>query len=200
MPIVDFRPRIFAHCAVLTAYTALFGCGAGALDDSAPLTVFDNFRAIEEARAYRSAQLDAETLQLVFDQYGIRTVVNLRGENAQEPWYQNEVAATQKAGVTLVNIAMSADKLPSRDTLLKLWDTFQTARYPILIHCQAGSDRTGAAAAIWRMEIRGDSRQAAATELSPLYGHFAVRHPAMDQLVRMFQPSRAWIETEYPAP
>lgn len=199
MPICTVRFRSIRYAA-LAACIVLFGCGAGAFDDSAPLTVFDNFRSIEEGRIYRSAQLDAETFNLVFDQYGIRTVVNLRGENDQELWYQNEVAATQAAGVKLVNIAMSADKLPARDTLLKLWDTFQTAQYPILIHCQAGADRTGAAAAIWRMEIRGDSRQVAAAELSPLYGHFAARHPAMDQLVRMFQPDRTWIETEYPAP
>lgn len=181
-------------CAVLA------GCGAGAFDDSAPLTVFDNFRTVEPERVYRSAQLDPESLALVFDQYGIRTVINLRGANPQELWYQNEVAATTKAGVQHVDIAMSASKLPSRAILLQLFDAFQTAQYPILIHCEAGADRTGAAAAIWRMALRGDARQAAAAELSPLYGHFVARYPAMDELVRIFQPDRAWIETEYPVP
>ncbi|MBP7748239.1 MAG: dual specificity protein phosphatase family protein [Phycisphaerae bacterium] len=182
---------------ILVTCAALAGCGVGELDNYAPLTVFDNFRSIEEGRAYRSAQLDATTLNLVFDEHGIRTIVNLRGENEQDAWYRNERAAAEKAGVTLVDIRMSAGQLPSRDALLLLYDTFQTAEYPILIHCQSGADRTGAASAIWRMVVRGDTREAARVELSLVYGHFEARHPEMDQLVEMFQPDRDWIAHVY---
>ena len=45
----------------------LSGCGWGVLEGYAPLTVFDNFHAVEPGRAYRSAQLDAETLRCVLD-------------------------------------------------------------------------------------------------------------------------------------
>lgn len=182
---------------ILVTCAALAGCGVGELDNYAPLTVFDNFRSVEEGRAYRSAQLDATTLNLVFDEHGIRTIVNLRGENEQDAWYRNERAAAEKAGVTLVDIRMSAGQLPSRDALLLLYDTFQTAEYPILIHCQSGADRTGAASAIWRMVVRGDTREAARVELSLVYGHFEARHPEMDQLVEMFQPDRDWIAHVY---
>jgi len=182
---------------ILVTCAALAGCGVGELDNYAPLTVFDNFRSVEEDRAYRSAQLDASTLNLVFDEYGIRSVINLRGENEQDAWYRNERAAAEQAGVTLVDIRMSAGQLPSRDALLLLYDTFQTAEYPILIHCQSGADRTGAASAIWRMVMRGDTREAARVELSLVYGHFEARHPEMDQLVEMFQPDRDWIANVY---
>jgi protein tyrosine/serine phosphatase len=182
---------------ILVTCAALAGCGVGELDNYAPLTVFDNFRSVEEDRAYRSAQLDASTLNLVFDEYGIRSVINLRGENEQDAWYRNERAAAEQAGVTLVDIRMSAGRLPSRDALLLLYDTFQTAEYPILIHCQSGADRTGAASAIWRMVVRGDTREAARIELSLVYGHFEARHPEMDQLVEMFQPDRDWIANVY---
>lgn len=182
----------------LLAYAALVGCGIGVYDNYAPLTVFDNFRVIEEGVAYRSAQLDAASLALVFDRYGIRTVINLRGENDDEPWYRNERAAAEAAGVTHVDVRMSANALPSRAELLKLYDAFQTAEYPILIHCHGGADRTGAASAIWRRTVRGDSRQQALEELSPRYGHFEAVHPAMDELVRIFEPDRGWIENAYP--
>ena len=169
----------------------------GELDNYAPLTLFDNFRVIADDRAYRSAQLDAESLKLVFDTYGVRTVVNLRGENEDAAWYRNERAAAEQAGVTLVDVRMSASKLPSREALLLLYDTFQTAEYPILIHCQSGADRTGAAAAIWRMVVAGEARDVARQELSPLYGHFAGRYPEIDELIRRFEPSREWIANEY---
>jgi len=174
------------------------GCGLGVYDDFAWPTPFDNIRVIEPGRAYRSAQLDARTLELLVEALGIRTVVNLRGENPDEPWYQREREVLDAAGVTLVDIRMSATELPPRAELLRLYDTFLTAEEPILIHCQAGADRTGAAAAIWRMVVLGDEREDAAAELSPCYGHFAAFTPAMDELVRIFVPDREWIENEYP--
>lgn len=178
----------------------LAGCGLGELDDFAPLTVFDNFHVIELGQAYRSAQLDAESLRLVIDVLGIQTVINLRGENEDELWYQREQAAVAEAGATLVDIRMSASQLPSRENLLLLYDTFLEAEYPILIHCQAGADRAGAAAAIWRMVVLGEPRELAALQLSPLYGHFVCVHPLMDYLVAIFEPDRDWIENDYPAP
>jgi protein tyrosine/serine phosphatase len=187
-----------ARYITLFVCTALVGCGLGELDNYAPLTTTDNFHAIVDGVAYRSGQLDATSLNLVFERYGVRTIINLRGENVGEPWYDNERAAAEQAGVKRIDIRMSANSLPSRENLLLLYDTFQTAEYPILMHCQAGSDRTGAAAAIWRMQVRGDTREAAMTELSPAFGHFEAVHPEMDALVRMFQPDRAWIENEYP--
>ncbi len=183
---------------IASVLTVLAGCGIGDQDGFAPLTVFDNFRIIADGQAYRSAQLDAESLRLVIDTYGIRTIVNLRGENDGSDWYDAEHAVADEAGVTMVDVPMSASELPTRDALLLLYDTYQTAEYPILIHCKGGADRTGAAAAIWRMVVLGDSREVAMSELSPLYGHLEEAHPEMDQLVEMFQPDRDWIANEYP--
>lgn len=176
------------------------GCGLGATDNFAPLTIFDNFRAIKPGRAYRSAQLDATSLELVLGEYQIRTIVNLRGTNEDKPWYQNERRVAEELGVTLVDIPMSAQRLPPRDVLLQIYDTFVEAEEPILIHCEAGADRTGAASVIWRMVVRGDPKSAAASELSPCYGHFPAAYPAMDELVRIFLPDRDWILNEYWAP
>lgn len=176
------------------------GCGTGLYDDFARLTPLDNFRVVEPGRLYRSAQLDATTLELLVDVFGIRTVVNLRGENPDEAWYENEREVLEAQGVELVDVRMSATVLPAREELLKLYDGFLTAEEPILIHCQAGADRTGAAAAIWRMVVLGEPRDAAARELCVCYGHFEAFTPAMDELVRIFQPDRSWVEEEYLGP
>ena len=50
------------------------------------------------------------------------------------------------------------------------------------------------------MVVRGDDRAAAASELAASYGHFVGVNPEMDELVRIFQPDRDWIEHEYPVP
>jgi protein tyrosine phosphatase (PTP) superfamily phosphohydrolase (DUF442 family) len=181
----------------ITPVLLTFGCGIGAYDGFAPLTIFDNFRPIKDGQAYRSAQLDAESLELVLATYGIRTIINLRGENEDESWYQSQRSITESAGVAQVDIRMSASELPPRDELLKLYDTYLAADYPILIHCKAGADRTGAAAAIWRMVVLGESRRDARRELSPLFGHLRSVYPEMDELVEIFEPTREWIEQRY---
>ncbi len=195
------RNRLRLAGAVLAPLAAvtLAGCGLGVYDGFGPLRPTDNFHTIEPGEAYRSAQLDAQTLKLVVEVYGIATVINLRGDNTGENWYDNEKAALDELGVTLVDVRMSAHELPPRAELLKLYDAFQSARGPILIHCKGGADRTGAASAIWRMMMLGESREtAAARELSPLFGHFQAFTPEMDELVAMFQPDRDWILHDYP--
>jgi protein tyrosine/serine phosphatase len=185
---------------VLSLVIATLGCGLGVYDSFAPVRPTDNVRVIEPGRAYRSAQVDAETLDLLVSMLGIKTVINLRGEHESQAWYENEKALLDAAGVELVDIRMSAYSLPPREELFKLYDAFLTVQEPILIHCKAGADRTGAASAIWRMVVLGDSREDASRELSICYGHFEPITPAMDALVRIFEPDRAWIETEYPEP
>lgn len=192
-------PRTLARLLLpLAALGSLAGgCGLGEADDYAPLTITDNFRVIEPQRAYRSAQLDATTLRLAIREYGLRTIVNLRGANEQDVWYQRERAVAAELGVRFVDVRMSAAELPARETLLLLYDTFIDAPHPILIHCKSGADRTGAASAIWRMVVNGEPRSAAQRELSPLFGHFERATPEMDRLAEMFRPDRAWVENEY---
>lgn len=172
------------------------GCGLGEADDFAPLTPFDNFRVVSPGAVYRSAQLDPTTFDLLFRTYEIRTVINLRGPNPGEVWYDRERAATQAAGVTLIDIPMSASRMPSREVLLLLFDALENAERPVLLHCQSGADRSGAAAAMWRM-MQGATRDEALQELTLLQGHFAGARPAMTRLIAIFEPRREWIEHTY---
>ena len=84
--------------------------------------------------------------------------------------------------------------------MLKLYDTFLSTEYPILMHCKAGADRAGAASAIWLMVMMDGDRATASQQLSPEYGHIPALAPEMDELVALFQPDRDWILNEYPGP
>lgn len=156
-----------------------------------------NFHTVAEGLVYRSAQPTPEGLLTAFDRLGVRTVVNLRGESPGESWWEREHETCEAAGVAIVDIRMSAQALPPRETLLELYDTLLRAEYPILIHCQGGADRTGAAAAIWRMVVLGESNRDAKAELSPEFFHFEPFAPAMDRLVEVFVPDRNWIADVY---
>lgn len=166
-------------------------------DDSAGLSLVDNFHEISAGRAYRSGQLSEANLRSVLTNRGIRTVINLRGANPGEDWYRGEVRACADSGVKMIDVRMSAGKLPPREELLKLFDAFASAPEPLLMHCESGADRSGAAAAIWRMQVLGETLETARGELALRYGHLKWKYPRMTDLIEKFRPDRHWIETEY---
>ena len=105
---------------------------------------------------YRSGQMSPGALRRTLHDYHVKTVVNLRGANHREPWYQEEVATTLAAGVTQVDVPLSSCVWMSRIQLRALVRILDHCEYPVLLHCAWGSERTGltgghqSTAAPWR--------------------------------------------------
>jgi hypothetical protein len=78
----------------------------------------------------------------------VKTVLNLRGVNENDAWYLAERGATTAAGATQVDFKMASDQWLSRAQLRTLIRIFDSSEYPLLIHCEFGSERTGLASAI----------------------------------------------------
>ncbi len=114
-----------------------------------------NFGEVQPDRIYRSGQMPASSLARTIRDHRIKTVLNLRGVN-KDAWYVAERATTLEAGATQVDIPMSSCIWMSRAQLRTLIATFDTAEYPILIHCQWGAERTGLASAFAEL-LRPDS-------------------------------------------
>ena len=114
-----------------------------------------NFGEVQRDRIYRSGQMPASALARTIRDHRIKTVLNLRGAN-KDPWYAAERATTLEAGATQVDIPMSSCVWMSRAQLRTLIATFDTAEYPMLIHCQWGAERTGLASAFAEL-LRPDS-------------------------------------------
>lgn len=151
----------------------------------------NNFGVMEAGRAYRSAQPKTELDSAITD-LGLATVVNLRGGSRNDWWYVNEVETCAQRGVDFYDLPMSAEKRPSRRELLTLLELFETCRYPILIHCKSGSDRTGLAAALYALYERGLSPERSRGAFSIWYGHVPLFGPE-----RLHEPLReyaAWLD------
>jgi protein tyrosine/serine phosphatase len=130
-----------------------------------------NFHPITRGIAYRAAQLDRDELEYYCNTYGIRSVLNLRGRKDGEKWYQEEVDTCRKLGVSHYDLGLSADKEPSPTQVAALIHLFGTAPRPVLVHCQGGADRSGLAAALWRMVVDRAPKSDAVKQLSIRYGH-----------------------------
>lgn len=99
-------------------------------------------------RIYRSAQLSDNNLDRNFKKIHFKSIINLRGKDEKEDWYQKESAITKKNNAELYNVRLSAYEFPISTEIDKLVHIFQTADGPILLHCQAGVDRSGLASAL----------------------------------------------------
>lgn len=132
-----------------------------------------NFHTVAEGEVYRSAQPSPAALERYVREHGIRTVINLRGENPSDGWYQDEVATSRRLGLRHVDFRMSAKRGITRREAWRLIQIMQTTPKPILIHCESGADRTGLASALYVAGIQRRGEDAAEEQLSLKYGHIA---------------------------
>jgi len=130
-----------------------------------------NFRTVTEGEVYRSAQLDKDELTNYVGHYGIKSIINLRGYAGTADWYRQERAFCAAHGIDHYDLPFTAGVQPTDDQLDSLVRLFQIIKRPVLMHCMAGADRSGLAAAIWKLVIDGDPPKKAGRQLSIQYGH-----------------------------
>ena len=146
---------------------------------------YGNFHPITYGEAYRSAQLDRDKFEYYIKKYAIKSIVNLRGKNPDAPWYREEIMVSAENNIRHYDISLSASRKPSEDDVRELISIFQNAPRPVLIHCQAGADRSGLAAAMWKVVVDRESKSEAEKQLSIFFGHIPIgKTAAMD---RFFQ-------------
>ncbi len=148
-----------------------------------------NFHAITPGEAYRSAQLDRAELAYYIRKYEIRSIVNLRGKAMGEAWYTNEVDFSSKNRVAHYDVALSAYQEPNEKDVESLMEIFTQAPRPLLIHCQAGADRSGLVAAMWKVVVDKEPKAEATRQLSIFYGHLMIgKTAAMDNFFQKWDP------------
>lgn len=151
----------------------------------------DNFHTVIPGELYRSAQPSAADIVRYRRDYGIRTIVNLRGENAGSGWYDDEHSTAAALGIAHLDFRMSARQSLSQARAAALIDLLRSAEKPILIHCRAGADRSGLAAALYVAAIADAGEIAAELQISPLYGHLPIPLTpayAMDETFERLEP------------
>jgi undecaprenyl-diphosphatase len=154
------------------------------------MPVQGNFHPITPGEAYRSAKLDREKLEHYIKKYNIKSIVNLIGKDPRKPWYQEELQVSAEHNVKHYDITLSATQEPTDDDVRKLVEIFQHAPRPVLIHCKGGSDRSGLAAAMWKVIIDKEPKSEARKQLSILYGHLPIgKTSAMDHFFEQWEPA-----------
>jgi protein tyrosine/serine phosphatase len=130
-----------------------------------------NNHAAIAGELYRSGQPTARDIQEYAQKYGIKSIINLRGENKDSAWYNEEVEAAKALGIEHINFRMKAARELTNEQALELIEVMRNAPKPLLIHCRAGADRSGLAAALYLAAVAKKSEDEAEDQLSLRYGH-----------------------------
>jgi uncharacterized protein (TIGR01244 family) len=120
-------------------------------------------------RMWRSNQPSPEQLE-EWAARGIRTVINLRGDN-QAGYTALEKEACARLGLDLVFLPTESRGGPYVDRLLTAKAAFETMAYPALLHCKSGADRAGSMAVFYLHVIEGVPLVEARQQLAAQYLH-----------------------------
>ncbi|OMH86789.1 hypothetical protein BWK56_04020 [Candidatus Liberibacter asiaticus] len=136
-------------------------------------TFTQNFHAVVPHEIYRSAQPNGTFIEYLKKEYGIKSILNLRGK-LPESWHKEEEKAANDLGIQLINFPLSATRELNDEQIKQLISILKTAPKPLLIHCKSGADRTGLASAVYLYIVAHYPKEEAHRQLSMLYGHFPV--------------------------
>jgi protein tyrosine/serine phosphatase len=133
-------------------------------------TVWDNFAVVIPGRLYRCNHPTPGRLAALARRFGLRTVINLRGERRCGSDALSRDAA-RRLGLHHIDMAFESRGAPHRDRILRFHAIYVAMATPALLHCKSGADRAGLAAGLALM-FEGGSTREALRQLSWRFGHF----------------------------
>jgi protein tyrosine/serine phosphatase len=132
--------------------------------------IYPNLYSIDN-RMYRSSQPSPKQLKVLKKKYGFKTIINLRGENGLSA-YKLEKEACARLDLDLINFRAYSRNPPEFHEVQTLITLFNKIKYPALMHCKSGSDRTGVVATLYRiLHLNESVEQSLKNELHWKYGH-----------------------------
>jgi len=166
-----------------------------------------NIRVVDPGQVFRSGQLSGARLLGFLSSRGIRAVLNLRGPVPEDATLQEEREVCRARGIVHVDLDISAKELPSPESVEALLDELDLLPRPLLIHCAAGSDRSGLASALYlHVQAGFPLDRARASQLTWRYGHWPTGGArVIDHFFDLYRlsggelPLREWVVEEYPA-
>jgi protein tyrosine phosphatase (PTP) superfamily phosphohydrolase (DUF442 family) len=146
-----------------------------------------NIHALPTGNVYRAGQLSARQLEDTITEHGIRSIINLRGGNYDEPWYQDEITLSAAHGIPHIDYALSAKREVTTQQAKTLLELMRTAPKPLLIHCRHGADRSGIASALYMYFVANTPLTEASQQLSWRFGHTKYHYYGKDKMDISFE-------------
>ena len=121
-----------------------------------PNLVPKNFGVVDEGKVYRSGQLTPAAFEAVMKENGIKTVIDLGSALNDDGTADNEQLerlnqrCAEALGVRRVRLSLLGDGTGDPNEYVKALRIMNDpAAQPVLVHCGAGAERTGAACILY---------------------------------------------------
>ncbi|MGE6741871.1 tyrosine-protein phosphatase [Allorhizobium pseudoryzae] len=187
---IDYKPLVSLFLRLLLAGLLTLGVIGTYLGY---LQLSGNFSPVIAGEVYRSNQPTPARLRSYAEHQKIRSIINLRGRNEGRDWYDKEVATARDLGIVHIDFGISARKELTRAEAEQLIDLMRDAPKPLLIHCNAGADRSGLASALYLAALAGKSEAVAEQQLSLYFGHLPLPFIAEQAMDRTFEALEPWL-------
>lgn len=159
--------RRLLHALRPTRGRVLLGLAIGALvaglywwyDGGRYMFIPRRLGTVEEGLIYRSAQIHERLIEDVLVEHGIRVIVDMEPDDPADANERAEREAAARLGIRKVDLLGldGSGRGDPEDYVRALREMLRAkaARTPILVHCAAGTQRTGTAVALYRMLVEG---------------------------------------------
>ena len=156
-----------------------------------------NFRTTQKGVLYRSGQPRGVGLQFV-KLYGIRTLINLR--SSDDDSITEEKAFAAKNGLYFYNFPVGSSTAEIDETVQHFLAILaDKSRWPILVHCSWGEERSGVLSAVYRMEYERWSNEDALAETYRL-GLKIGSAPIKENYIKNYRPHWPPSRNAHPKP
>jgi len=183
---IHFRRAVIIVCAITAAAIA----GRFTHKNLRPNLAPKRFGTVEPGKVFRSGQLAPEAFREVVAAHNIRTVIDLGSEIHDDP--EGEVRNQRSADALGLNryvFRLYGDATGNPNSYIQaLRLASDPANQPVLVHCGAGTERTGLFSILYKNLHLGTPLDEAFAE-AVRYGHNPRRTPQMRQVMDAFTTS-----------
>lgn len=149
-----------------------------------PNLIPKRFGVVDEGKVYRSGQLSTAAFHTLHERYGIRTVIDLGSTIHNDPVGERRNQRTADAlGMKRYVFHLQGDSTGNANEYIQaLRLAADPANQPVLVHCGAGTERTGLFCLLYKNQFQGVPLEEGFKE-AQTFGHDPRRTPQMHEMM-----------------